>query len=65
MHQGKAGFIAEMDAVIRWVETKKPERERLCYMLRLNAKTLCRPNLRISWYVSCHFVADCEKQRGN
>jgi len=31
MEEGKPSFTAEIDAVIRTVETKKPEGERLCY----------------------------------
>jgi methyltransferase (TIGR00027 family) len=31
MHEGKPSFTAEIDAVIRTMETEKPERERLCY----------------------------------
>jgi len=31
MHEGKPSFTAEIDAVIRTVETEKPESERLCY----------------------------------
>jgi methyltransferase (TIGR00027 family) len=31
MHEGKPSFTAEIDAVIRTMETEKPEGERLCY----------------------------------
>jgi O-methyltransferase involved in polyketide biosynthesis len=31
MEEGKPSFTAEIDAVIRGVETQKPEGERLCY----------------------------------
>ena len=31
MKEGKPSFTAEIDAVIRAVETDKPESERLCY----------------------------------
>lgn len=31
MKEDKPSFTAEMDAVVRWVETEKPEGERLCY----------------------------------
>jgi O-methyltransferase involved in polyketide biosynthesis len=31
MKEGTPSFTAEMDAVVRWVQTEKPERQRLCY----------------------------------
>jgi len=30
IHEGKPSFTAEIDAVIRTIETEKPESERLC-----------------------------------